>query len=102
MACGGALVDHALGGGAVVRASRVAGAGLGGVTVTASRSRGDLLGRRLEGAADRLVALAAVLVLAVALDLRLDVGHGRASLPVRFRRSSRAGPMRRARTICRP
>ena len=46
----------------------VLGAGLGG------RDGAAYAGLQL--GADRLVALAALLVLAVALDLALDVGHG--------------------------
>ena len=77
----GALVEHALGGGLVVGPRGLVDGRGRGLGVAARGGRGRLLGRRLQRGADALVALVPLLVLTVPLDLGLDVGHGRSSVP---------------------
>jgi hypothetical protein len=74
------LVDDALAGGAVVGSGGAAEGGLGGFLVAGGGALADAAGVGLQGRADRLVAHASLLVLAVALDLRLDVGQEKALL----------------------
>ena len=79
---GGALVHDALGRAALSRSREASRGALAcGLAVALGGREADLLRGGLQRGADRLVALGRLLVLRVALDLGLDVGHRGASLP---------------------
>src|SRR5579863_484084 len=76
------LVDHALAGGLVQQPGRSAQRGLGLCRVPLVRGLAELADGRAQRRLDGLVPLARLLVLLVALDLRLYVGHAWESFKV--------------------